>query len=108
MHTDKPRGVLPRAEGHSKWANVYKFGKRNMPQEVEDDIYHTGVGGILKKAILQPNVRVVEYHEENGYEYETYAIFDPVANTVTSNYFGCPRSSSHHIGSTCGCCGLVD
>jgi hypothetical protein len=100
-----PKNKLPRAKGHDEWKNVYKFGKRDMPKEVAEDKYHTGISGILKQAVLHPGDRVVRYCEENGYEYETYAIYDPVANIITSNYFGCPRSSSHHLGSTCGCCG---
>ena len=107
-HYDTPRGVLPRAEGYSKFANEYRFGPRNIAQEVASGERFIGIGGILKKAVLQPGVRVVEYHEENGYEYETYAIFDAAENMITTNYYGCPRSSSHHVGSTCGCCGLKD
>ena len=100
-----PRGVLPRAEGHSEWKNVYKFGPRNL-QETINDKYSSYLGGILKQAVLHPGDRVVAYHEENGYECEDYAIYDPAINTITSNSFGCPSRYWHHVGSTCSVCGL--
>lgn len=106
-YLNKPRGILPRAKGHSLWENVYRFGPRNLTASVNDK-YSRYIGGIFRKAVLSPGVRVVEYSEENGYEYETYAIFDPVENTITSNYFGCPSRYWHHVGSTCSVCGLRD
>ena len=104
---DKPRGVLPRANGHSESKNVYRFGPRNLVETINAKYSHY-IGGILKKAVLNPGVRVTEYCEENGYEYETYAVYDPKENTITSNYYGCPSRCNHHIGSTCSVCGLKD
>lgn len=104
---DKPRGVFPRAEGHSEMKNVYRFGPRDLVASINDK-YSRYLGGILKKAVLNPGIRVLEYTEENGYEYETYAIFDPTTNTIESNWFGCPSRYGHHVGSTCSVCGLKD
>lgn len=102
------RNVLPRAKGFSEWKNEYKFGPRNIQTEIKAEVHMQYLGGILKQAVLRPGQRVVQYFEENGYEYETYAIYDPSTNTITSNHFGCPNMCSHHIGSTCGVCGLKD
>jgi hypothetical protein len=87
--------------------NVYRFGPRDLVACINDKYSHY-IGGILKKAVLKPGARVVEYSEENGYEYETYAIFNPKENTITSNWYGCPNRCSHHVGSTCPVCGLKD
>lgn len=99
---DKPRGLFPKATGYNETMNVYRFGSRDLIQGIEDRC----IGGIFRKAVLQPGVRVEEHFEENGYEYTTYAIYDPKENTVTTNYAGCPSRFWHHVGSTCSVCGL--
>lgn len=104
---DQPKNKLPRATGHDKWKNEYRFGPRNVRAGVVER-NNSYLGGILKQAVLNPGKRVVMYNEENGYEYETYAIYDPAENNIITNWYGCPSSSGHHIGSTCGVCGLKD
>jgi hypothetical protein len=108
IFTDKPLGKLPRAKGHDQWQNEFKFGQLNMAVVVEDKFSALGLTQLMRKAIRNPGVRMVRYNEENGYEYETYAIFDLGTNTLTTNHFSCPRSYGHHVGSTCSMCGLKD
>jgi hypothetical protein len=56
-HFDKPRGVLPRAQGYSKWENVFRFGPRDLVASINDK-YSRYMGGIFRKAVLNPGVRV--------------------------------------------------
>jgi hypothetical protein len=99
---EKPRSVLPRATGPGEC--IFTFGTRDLVADVKGTYYHF-IGGILRKAVLSPGVRVTEYFEENGYEYETYAIYHPVDNTIHTNDIRCPNYCHHHLGSTCGVCG---
>jgi hypothetical protein len=107
VYTKTPRGILPMATKHSEWKNVYNFGKRNILSLIESRDTSLGITQQMREAIRNPGVRQVHYQEENGYEYETYAIYDPKTNSITTNWIGCPRSAWHHIGDTCNMCGLV-
>jgi len=107
-YTKEPKGILPMASGHKNSTNVYNFGQRPLIEVVENKYSALGLTQQMREAVRNPGVRIVQYHEENGYEYEDYSIYDPKTNTITTNWFGCPRSFNHHIGSTCGMCGLKD
>jgi len=96
-YTEQPKNELPRATGMTNELN-YKH------TDIENGL---NPGWLYKLAFASPNVRISRYHEENGYEYETFAIWNPETKImVTSRY--CTHSSGHHIGSTCGVCGQKD
>jgi hypothetical protein len=105
---DKPRNVLPiaRGPGHEK-DFTFKFGKRDLQKGVKEE-FNMYLGGILRKAVLSPGEWVREWFEENGYQYETHAKFDPDTNTILTNYLPCPSRYFHHIGSTCSVCEQKD
>ena len=108
VYTDKPRGILPFAKKNSEFKNVYNFGKRDLSALVEDKYRSLGITQQMREAVRHPGVRITHYHEENGYEFETYSIYDPKTNSIITNWYGCPRSAWHHIGETCDMCGLKD
>ena len=98
-----PKGVFHLVKGSPEFQNVYSFGDRDLCCA-----YDTYLNWMYKEAVQKPGEQVVYYHEENGYEYEYYAVFDPITNTITTNFSHCPSYCSHHVGSTCPVCGMKD
>lgn len=102
-YTDKPRGVLRRATGLSD--TVLNLN----PRTKEDLLASTGfISFLQKEALRKPGKTIRQYHEENGYEYEERVTYDETLNIFITNNIQCPLSCHHHIGSTCGMCGLKD
>ena len=100
-YTDKPLSRLPLTKGMAD--SVLNFGARS-----KDALLVTGtLPSFMRQAIQNPGVLQVRYHEENWYEYEDRATYDPENNTMTTNLY-CPFSYGHHVGSTCSCCGQKD
>ena len=106
QYTDKPKGVLKQSKGMADWE--LNMGKRTRVELLEEGIGLSLLGMFLRKAVANPGVLQVRYHEENGRcEFEDRAIYDPVTNIITTNLF-CPVSYHHHVGQTCSMCGLKD
>jgi hypothetical protein len=104
-YTDKPKGRLPLSKGMAD--DVLNMRTRTQANLAED--HHNFLGWFLRQAVANPGVLQVRYHEEPGnrYEYEDRATYDSITNTITTNLY-CPVSYGHHIGQTCGMCGLKD
>jgi hypothetical protein len=104
-----PPNRLPVARGGSehKFDHTFRFGKRDLVANVNDKYSHY-LGGILKQAVLKPGKWVRRWFEENGYQYEDHAKYDPKTNTIQTNDICCPSVCWHHVGSTCGVCGQKD
>ena len=104
-YTDKPQGMLPLSKGMADWE--LNMGKRTKDQLLEDRLGLNLLGWFLRQALANPGVLQVRYHEENGYEFEDRAIYDEATNIITTNEW-CPVSFGHHVGQTCGMCGMKD
>jgi hypothetical protein len=98
-----PRGVLPRATGLPDFP--FQFHKTTKAQLLDK---YSSISRFFKQAIQNPGVTQYNYFEENGYEYESRATYHEDTNTIIANTYVCPYSYNHHVGSTCGCCGLKD
>jgi hypothetical protein len=105
---DTPPNRLPiaRGSGHDH-DHTFQFGKKDLVKDVNNE-YYQYLGGILKQAVLKPGKWIRRWFEENGYQYEDHAKFDPETNTIQTNYISCPSSYNHHVGDTCKVCGLKD
>ena len=95
--TEQPKNELPRANTGTNELN-YKNS------DIENGL---NPGWLYKLAFATPNVRISRYFEENGYEYELFANWNPETRIMeTSRY--CTNVSGHHLGQTCGVCGQKD
>lgn len=99
---DEPKNRLPRASGLRD--EVLSLKGRDIEYLKKPG----GVGWFFKRALENPGVTVRTYFEENGYEYEWRATWNPETMELRTNRGGCPFAYSHHIGSTCSCCGQKD
>lgn len=105
---DSPPNRLPIARGYSNDNDhTFHFGKRDLVARINDE-YSFYLGGILKKAVQNPGVWIRRWFEENNYQYEDHAKYDPETNTIQTNDIRCPSSAWHHVGSVCDVCGLKD
>jgi len=107
-YTDKPKGRLPLARGHNESENVFNFGNLDLPEYIKNPYHSLHISQHIRRAIENPNTRIIRYFEENGYEYCDWAEYKPYDNTVHTNDIRCPRYFAHHLGSTCSMCGLKD
>lgn len=87
--------------------SVYQMGDRKPLKYVN---WHW----FLHKAMEKPGELVRHKWREGRagrYEYTVYMQWDEETNTFYQygHYFvRCPSWINHHVGSTCGCCGMVD
>ena len=104
-YTNKPKGVLKRATGMQDVT-------LNLNPRTKPELLIKPPCALLtmfqRQAVSNPGVTIRRYHEENGYEYEDRVTYDEATNTLTTNSIRCPMSAHHHLGSTCGMCGLKD
>ena len=92
--TEQPKNKLPRAEVSSSGLNYKEI-------DIENGL---NPGWLYKLAFTQPNVKVNRYFEENGYEYEMFAIWNPETRIMETT-LPCTHSPWHHIFQTCKVCG---
>ena len=94
--TEQPKNELPRA----------KKGYNDLNYKHTDIENGLNTGWLYKLAFASPNVEISRFFEENGYEYEMFATWNPETRIMrTSEY--CTNVHHHHLGSTCGVCGQV-
>jgi hypothetical protein len=106
--TKTRKGVLPFASAHNEFDNAFDLTRyqgqialgRNHQLAPFLLFYH-----LFWDAIENPSQRQSEFFEENGYEYETYAEYDPDTCIMHTNYPACPHRDYHHIHQTCPVCG---
>jgi hypothetical protein len=94
------RGVLPFATERRQLEYTYKLGKsprQTNPMRQRHFMY--------RLALDSPGEKVVRYREDDGYEYEYWAIYDEEHNAIRTNIPGCPHQYNHHLYMTCPTCG---
>jgi len=108
MRTDMRKGRLPFAPKASEGYTLNFKGRRMMDQvRTETNKYGNFLPMIMQKAIFNPGVRQSYFFEENGYEYEKHATWNPKTETMYTTMY-CPYYYNYHIGSYCSCCGQKD
>jgi len=105
MTTETRKGKLPFASGHASKGWTLNFKGRDLSKEVRKK--YNPLPHLFNQAIDNPGVKQSYFFEENGYEYEAHATWDPETQTMLTNQV-CPYRYGHHVGSICSCCGQKD